>query len=188
MIIRPVCYDAFVFITHKDNPVDSLTIDQIQKIYSGEITNWKEVSGDDAKIVPYQREENSGSQTAMEKLVMKGIPMLSPDTVKVEVGMGELVDAVAEYKNSQSSLGYTYQYYIDKLYKNENIKVLLVEGISSKPENLRTGAYPFTTPYYGVIRSGDEQKTGGKFLDWMLSDEGQECIAQAGYVPLKERR
>lgn len=134
MIVRPVCYDAFVFITHRDNPVESLTVEQIQKIYSGEITNWKEVGGGDAKIITYQREKNSGSQTAMEKLVMKGIPMLSPDTVKVEMGMGALVEAVAEYKNSKSSIGYTYQYYIDKPYKNENIKVLCIEGISSEPK------------------------------------------------------
>ena len=74
MLIKPVCYDAFVFITHKDNPVDNLTIEEIQKIYSGQITNWKEVGGNDEKIRAYQREENSGSQTAMEKLVMQGIP------------------------------------------------------------------------------------------------------------------
>lgn len=185
LIVRPVCYDAFVFITHKDNPVDSLTVEQIQKIYSGKITNWQEVGGDDADIIPYQREANSGSQTAMEKLVMKGIPMLTPASVEVEAGMGELIEAVAEYDNSKSSLGYTYQFYIDKLYKNDNIKVLRVNDVSSEPENLRNEAYPFTTRYYGVIRGGDEQNTGGLFLDWMLSAEGQACIQQAGYVPLK---
>lgn len=185
LIKKPVCYDAFVFITHKDNPVDSLTVEQIQKIYSGEITNWKEVGGKDAKIIPYQREKNSGSQTAMENLVMKGKPMLKPDMIKVEMGMGMLVDAVAEYKNSEASLGYTYQYYIDRLYKNDNIKVLRINGIASSPINLRDDSYPFSTRYYGVIRSTDQDKTGGKFLDWMLSKEGQECIKQAGYVPLR---
>jgi len=173
MTITPVCHDAFVFITHRDNAVDSLTVEQIQKIYSGEITNWEEVGGKNKKI-----------QTAMENMVMKGIPMLPPEMVKVAEGMGMLVDAVGEYENSQSSIGYTYKYYIDTLYKNENIKVLKIDGIAPEPENLRNKKYPFTTNYYGVIRKEDEQKTGGKFLEWMLSPAGQKCIEQAGYIPM----
>lgn len=184
MIIEPVCYDAFVFITHKDNTVDNLTIEQIQKIYSGEITNWKDVGGNNQEIKAYQREQNSGSQTAMENLVMKGIPMLPPNMIKIAAGMGMLVDVVGEYENSQASIGYTYKYYIDTLYKNENIKVLKVNGVSPENENLKNKTYPFTTNYYGVIRKEDEQNTAGKFLKWMLSPEGQKCIEQAGYIAL----
>jgi len=182
--MRPVCYDAFVFITHKDNPVDSLSIDQIQKIYSGQITNWKDVGGRDEEIVPYQREENSGSQTAMEKQVMQGKKMLGPNTVNIVAGMGQLVETVGEYKNNTSSIGYTFKYYIDTLYKSQNIKTLKVNGVDASEENIRSGDYPFTMSYYGVIRAEDKKKTGGKFLDWMLSDEGQQCIEQAGYCPL----
>lgn len=181
----PVCYDAFVFITHKDNPVDSLTVEQIKKIYTGEITNWKDVGGKNEKIRAFQREKNSGSQTAMENLVMGGADMIDPIEVKVIEGMGMLVDAVAEYENETASLGYTYRYYIDTLYKNDNIKTVAVDGIAPTDENIRSGAYPFTTNYYGVIKEGDEETTGGLFLEWMLSDEGQKCIAQAGYIALR---
>ena len=181
----PVCYDAFVFITHKDNPVESLTVDQIKKIYTGEIKNWKEVGGKDEKIRAFQREKNSGSQTAMENLVMGGADMIDPIEVKVIEGMGVLVDAVAEYENETASLGYTYRYYIDTLYKNDNIKTIAVDGISPTDDNIRSGAYPFTTNYYAVIREGDEEAVGGQFLNWMLSDEGQQCIAQAGYISMK---
>lgn len=184
LVTRPVCYDAFVFITHKDNPVENLTIEQIQGIYTGEITRWSSLGGNPSPIVAYQREENSGSQTAMEQLVMRGKRMLPPEKVRIAAGMGMLVDAVAEYTNNTSSIGYTYKYYIDTLYKNENIKILQVNGVSPSMENLQSQAYPFTVCYYGVIRGGEEQKTGGKFLDWMVSAEGQRCIAQAGYVPL----
>jgi len=180
----PVCYDAFVFITHKDNPVDSLTVEQIKKIYTGEITNWKEVGGRNEKIRAFQREKNSGSQTAMENLVMGGSDMIDPIKVKIIAGMGGLVDAVAEYENEIASIGYTYRYYIDTLYKNDNIKTIAVNGIMPTDENIRSTAYPFTTNYYGVIRQGDEEKVGGRFLEWMLSDEGQKCIAQAGYITL----
>ena len=181
----PVCYDAFVFITHKDNPVESLTVEQIKKIYTGEITNWKDVGGKNEKIRAFQREKNSGSQTAMENLVMGGADMIDPIEVKVIEGMGVLVDAVAEYENDTASLGYTYRYYIDTLYKNDNIKTIAVNGIAPTDDNIRSGAYPFTTNYYAVIREGDEDDIGGQFLNWMLSDEGQQCIAQAGYISMK---
>ena len=180
----PICYDAFVFITHKDNPVESLTVEQIKKIYAGEIKNWNEVGGKNEKIRAFQREKNSGSQTAMENLVMGGADMIDPIEVKIIEGMGMLVDAVAEYENETASLGYTYRYYIDTLYKNDNIKTISVDGIAPTNENIRSGSYPFTTSYYGVIREGDEEEIGGQFLDWILSDEGQKCVAQAGYITL----
>ncbi len=183
-IKKAICYDAFVFITHKNNPIDTLTVEQIQQIYTGAIKNWKDVGGDYKRIKAYQREPNSGSQTAMEQLVMQGYTMCDPITVPIIVGMGELIDAVAEYENSTSAIGYTYRYYIDTLYKNDNIKVLAIDGIEPTDKNIRDGIYPFSTSYYGVIRAGDEEKTGGKFLDWILSEEGQKCVEQAGYIPV----
>ena len=146
---------------------------------------WKEVGGNDEKIRAFQREKNSGSQTAMENLVMGGSDMIDPIEVKIIVGMGELVDTVAEYENDTASLGYTYRYYIDTLYKNDNIKTIAVNGISPTDDNIRNGSYPFTTNYYGVIREGDEDAVGGQFLQWILSDEGQQCVAQAGYITLR---
>lgn len=186
LVKKPVCFDAFVFITHKDNPVGDLTVEQIQKIYSGQITNWKEVGGQDEKIVPFQREKNSGSQTAMENLVMKGLPITAAEPIQIVGGMEGLVRQVGDYQNGLGSLGYTYKFYIDTLYKSDAIKTVSVSGIAPTPENLRTGAYPFTTNYYGVIRAGEELAPGGLFLDWMLSEQGQECIAQAGYIPMAE--
>ncbi len=185
LVKKPVSYDAFVFITHKDNPIDSLTVEQIQKIYTGEIKNWKEVGGKNEQIRAFQREKNSGSQTAMENLVMCGSDMIDPIAIKVIEGMGMLVDAVAEYENETASIGYTYRYYIDTLYKNDNIKTIAVNGVSPTDENIRNGSYPFTTNYYGVIKEGDQEETGGKFLEWILSEEGQQCIKQAGYITLK---
>jgi len=183
LVTKPVCYDAFVFITHKDNPVTSLTADQIRDIYSGKITNWKDIGGRDEAIAAYQREENSGSQTAMENLVMQGTPMLPPETVKVILGMGALVETVAEYKNGEASIGYTYKFYIDNLYKNDDIKILDIDGISADDKSIMAELYPFTTRYYGVIRGGEENEAGGLFLDWMISAEGQKCIELAGYIP-----
>lgn len=184
LVYEPVCYDAFVFITHRDNPVESLTLDEVRGIYSGAIANWSEVGGEDAPITAYQREENSGSQTAMLNLVMGDTPMLDPRTITIAKGMSGLIDAVAEYQNDAASIGYTYKYYIDTLYMNENIKILQINDVAANEETIQTGRYPLTASYYGVIRGGEEAATGGLFLKWMLSPEGQACISQAGYVPL----
>jgi phosphate transport system substrate-binding protein len=186
LIIKPVCYDSFVFITHVDNPVESLTVKQIQDIYSGKITNWRTVGGKNSRIVAYQREPNSGSQTAMEEWVMKGIAMAKPPMSKIALAMGPLIDAVAGYENNTMSLGYTYKYYVDKLYKSPVIKILKVNGVMPSDENVRNNSYAFIAPYNAVIRSTDADEVGGKFLNWILSDEGQACIKQAGYVSLRD--
>ena len=73
--VTKVVNEGFVFFVNKDNKVDSLTFEEIRKIYSGEITNWSEVGGDDAEIIAYQRPENSGSQTGLYSLVMKELPV-----------------------------------------------------------------------------------------------------------------
>ncbi len=185
LVQKPVCYDAFVFITHADNPVQSLTVEQVRGIYSGEITNWQQVGGPDTDIMAYQREENSGSQTAMLNLVMQGKELVAEPNYVTD-SMSGLVQRVGNYENSMNSLGYTYKYYIDTLYKDEAIKTLAIEGVAPTNANLRSGAYPFTTNYFGIIRAGEEGGPGGLFLDWMLSEEGQRCIQQAGYIPMTE--
>ncbi|MDR0897076.1 MAG: substrate-binding domain-containing protein [Oscillospiraceae bacterium] len=183
LVVTPVCLDAFVFITHRDNPVQSLTIDQIRGIYSGQITNWREVGGADAEITAYVREANSGSQTAMEELVMQGAPIVAEPNM-LETSMDGLVHRVGEYANSAGSIGYTYRYYVDALYPNAAIKTLAVEGIAPTDATIRSGDYPFSTPYCAVYRAEDAAGVAGQFTQWMLTEEGQRCIAQAGYVPL----
>jgi len=181
---KPICRDAFVFITGKDNPVESLTLEQVRGIFSGEITNWRAVGGANKEIRAFQREPGSGSQLGMEQLVMQGTPMADPKTVKAIADMGGLIDAVAEYQNSARSIGYSYRYYIDNQYQNENIKQLKIEGVAPTDGNIISGAYPLSVEYYGVIRAGEEDGPGGLFLDWILSDEGQECVRQAGYIAM----
>jgi phosphate transport system substrate-binding protein len=183
--IEPVCYDGFVFIVHRDNPVDSLTLDEVRGIYSGDITNWKEAGGEDMPITAYQREPNSGSQTGMEQFVMQGMPMMPPQMTQTVVEMSGLIAAVAEYENGPAGIGYTYKYYVDRLYRDENIKILRINGIAPETANLASGEYPLTVGYYGVVREDDGAgSVGHRFLDWMLTGEGQSCIEQAGYVPL----
>ena len=179
----PVCYDAFVFLVNGANPVDDLSVEQIRGIYGGSVMNWQDVGGEDRVIIPWQRPKNSGSQTAMENLVMQGRTLMAVANY-ISDGMGDLVSAVGDYDNGRGSLGYSYLYYVDVLYKSGSVKVLSVDGIAPTPENLRSGAYPFTTCYWAVYRKGDEQAAA--FAAWLAGEEGQHCVAQAGYIPFTQ--
>lgn len=188
--IAPVALDAFVFIVNKGNPIDTLSVEQIRSIYSGEITNWRDVGGTDSIIMPFQREKNSGSQTAMEELVMKGEPLIDPiSTFQISTelySMGSLVERVAaEYNNTYASIGYTYQYYINNLYKNDNIKVLKIDGVEANVETVQNNEYPFYTAYYGIVRENDGPNGKGLALrEFMRSEKGQEFVALAGYYTI----
>jgi len=183
LTVEPVCYDSFVFITHIDNPVNDLTIEQIQGIYSGRITNWSDVGGEDKEITAFQRNPGSGSQVAMEEMVMRGVKLMNAPAGWYHAAMGMMIDFIAEYQNDHGSIGYSFKYYVDRLYKNPKIKIINVDGIEPNDETIKNSSYPFIASYNGVIRSLEAEGPGGKFLNWMLSEEGQKCVAQAGYVP-----
>ena len=181
--IEPIALDGFVFITHRDNPIDSLTVEQIQGIYSGKITNWKEIGGEDTEIIPYQREANSGSQTAMEQMVMSGEELMKPKIGYTISTMGGLIEKVGEYQNSTKSIGYTYLYYINNLYRSEDIKVLKIDGIYPDNENLLSGSYPFTAAYYEV-KTDKTAPEAAALYDYLLTEEGQRIVGLAGYCPV----
>ena len=184
LVMVPVCCDAFVFLVNSDNPVDSLTADQIRGIYGGGIRLWSEVGGAEGlRIEAFQRPHGSGSQTAMEELVMDGFTLAAAQDNYVAWGMDDLIRQVGNYDNAPTALGYSYLYYVNGLYRSGSVKVLAVDGIAPTDENLQSGAYPFTVNYYAVYAEGNE--TAAAFADWLISDEGQQCIAQAGYVPLR---
>ena len=107
--IAPIATEALVFVVNASNPVDSLTIEQIQGIYNGRIKNWREVGGEDIEIVPYQRDPEAGSQVAMEKLVMIGNRMTDPPTQGVPraFSMGDLIAAMKGFDGSANAIGYT---------------------------------------------------------------------------------
>ena len=95
--IDPLGRDGLVFMVNKENPVESLTVEQLHDIYTGKITNWKEVGGNDEEIMPFQRNEDSGSQTLFMKLLMKQDQPMEPQRNLLVGGMGDLIDNVAAY-------------------------------------------------------------------------------------------
>ena len=182
--VTKVVNEGFVFFLNKDNPVDSLTLEQIQKIYSGEITNWKEVGGNDEVIFAYQRPANSGSQTGMINLVMKDKKLAEPPKENIAMSMADIIDAVSNYENKTSSIGYSYYYYANTMYLSDEIKLLKVNGVEPTNETIKNGEYPILTAYYIVNRKGDLGEAES-LKENMLSSRGQKVAEQAGYVPLQ---
>ena len=181
--IVPIVKDAFVFFVNTDNPVESLTLEQIQNIYSGDIKNWKDVGGENERILAYQRPDNSGSQSGMLELVMKGKKMMKPLTETVSQTMEDIIDVISDYSNGKNAIGYSYYYYATQMYTNDKMKMLAVNGIDPTYENIKTGLYELQTQYYAVIRRNEEQNSETrKLLNAMKSERGQNVVKEAGYV------
>ena len=191
--ITPVVHEGFVFYVNKNNPIDNLTITQIQDIYSGKITNWNKVGGNDEAIVAYQRPVNSGSQTGMLDLVMKDKPLMQPISGTVQESMSSIVNIVSSYNsNEQNGIGYSYYYYATTMYQDidasvaNNIKFLEIDRVYPDSESIQTGIYPFKTSYYIVMnKNASEDSSVRKLKNAMLSDRGQAVALEANYVPVK---
>lgn len=183
--IIPTTSSAFVFIVNSKNPVDNLTLDEVVKIYKGDITNWKEVGGDEEEIIPYQRPNGSGSQTAMISLVMKDEKFMTAPMMKIEGEMGGLIDAVAEYDNSKAAIGYSYFYFVNTMYKRDTIKMIGINGVKPTIETIKNGSYPIYTNGYIAIRKDEKEDSNArKWVNAVLSERGSKIIEEAGYVPI----
>ncbi|WP_434661272.1 PstS family phosphate ABC transporter substrate-binding protein [Klebsiella sp. MISC125] len=183
LLYTPVAREAFVFITRADNPVDSLTQQQVRDIFSGKITCWCDVGGDDREIEVWQRPEGSGSQTAMLLEVMKDTPMLPAKETEVARSMSGIMRYVADYQNVRGAIGYTFRYYATKMNADKNIKLLAIDGIAPVVDNIRNGAYPYSVDFYMVTRENPTPETQ-KIVDWFVSPQGQRLVQDVGYVPL----
>lgn len=185
--ISTFAVDGLVFIVNENNPVDNLTTEQIQNIYSGKITNWSEVGGDDVEIIPFQRNEEAGSQTAMKKLVMGEIPLMEAPTEYVSGAMGDLVEVIASYNDSAAAIGYTVYYYAHDMKMADGLKMIAVDGVRPSAETIRTHEYPFINDSYVVIAAGLPDDAPAKILyDWIMSAEGQKLVTHEGYVSITD--
>ena len=184
--ITPIGVDALVFIVNEQNKVKNLTTKEIQDIYSGKITNWKELGGDDQVIEAYQRVLNSGSQTLFLNLVMKDVtPVDAPNKYRIE-GMDGLIETLASYNNSGNAIGYSVFYYAKKMYSVPGLELISVDGIMPSDETIGDGKYPFLNQYYLVIREDTKEDSETmKLYNYILSDKGKEDIKKAGYIPVK---
>ena len=189
--LTPIGREAFVFFVNSRNPVTELSVEQIQGIYTGEITNWAEVGGKNQSIRPFQRAENSGSQSALERL-MDGLPLMEPEMEDQLESMGGIIQAVASYRNYRNAIGFSFRFYATEMVSSGDIRLLALDGVEPTREAIRAGTYPLSDPFYAVTasRAGmppheERDETIAAFLAWILSDQGQYLIEQTGYVALE---
>ncbi len=182
-----VAIDALAVIVHPDNPVDQLTIQQLSDIFTGRITNWKEVGGHDAAIVILSRETNSGTHVYfLEEVVRQGdgdnTDIFAPQTLLMPSSVG----ITSELGRNVNAIGY------DGLgYVTEHEKVLAVAVDEESPyilptvETASTGTYPLARDLY-MYTAGEPTGEIATYLEWLLGAEGQEIVRQLGFVPLSE--
>ncbi|MDO5444903.1 MAG: substrate-binding domain-containing protein [Eubacteriales bacterium] len=182
--IKPFATDALIFVVNENNPVNDLSTHQIRDIYSGKITNWKDVGGEDAPIAAFQRNAGAGSQALMLKHVMGDIPMTDPVEDFVATEMGELMTAVKSYDNSANAIGYSVYYYANDMKKAAGLKILSVDGVTPSDETIADGTYPHLNPYYTAIYAGlPGDDPAAVLYSWLTSKAGCSLLQEMGYVP-----
>lgn len=166
--------DALVVVVHPTNKVANLTTEQIRGIFAGEITDWAEVGGNPAAIAVISREEGSGARKTFEDMVMDDTPITLGAIFQLSAGM--VRTAVA---HTPLGIGYISTPYLDP-----STKAVAVDGVEPTRENLETGKYPLVRPLFKVTR-GEPTGWVRKFLDFVLSPEGQKVVEQYGFMPLE---
>ncbi len=183
-----VAIDALAIITNLENPVDELSIDQLSDMYTGRITNWKEVGGKDAPIILLSRETNSGTHVYfLEEVVRRGTKenedIFAPQTLLMPSSVG----IISEVRRNPNAVGYDGLGYVDA----EHEKIISIAADSDSeyiPPTLETasaGTYPLARNLF-MYTAGEPSGQLADYLQWILSDEGQDIVAQLGFVPLVE--
>ena len=183
----PIALEGFVFVVNAENPVDTLTQQQLRDIYSGRITNWSQVGGLDEEIIPYQRNTDSGSQNYMTEF-MGDTPLMDAPTEMRPASMSGLMDVIAVNDNSRAAIGYSVYAYAADMYGNGNeIKFIRVDGVAPSKASFADGTYPLMGSNYAIFRADEpEDSPVRQMVAWMCSFEGQTAIAQAGYVTVMD--
>jgi phosphate transport system substrate-binding protein len=178
--------DAIAVVVHPSNPVHGLTVPQLSDIFSGKITNWREVGGEDRPIVLLSRESNSGTHVFfLENVVRQGRKddksLFSPDTLLMPSSEG----ISAEVRQNPNAIGY------DGLgYVTPDQKVVAVASAAGEPyvlptvETVKDGSYPIARELY-IYTVGEPQGAIRDYLDWILGPEGQAIVKRLGFVPLQ---
>ena len=183
LVYTPIGKEAFVFFANSQNPIENITVNDIKGIYSGDIRRWSELGVNGlGKIRAFQRDEGSGSQTALQNL-MGDTELMTPPKENVVSGMGGIIEMTADYKNYKNAIGYSFRFYSTEMVKNDQIKLLSINGIYPGIENIENGTYPIASEFFAVTRSDADENTKA-MVEWILSPQGQELIEKTGYTPL----
>ncbi len=169
-----LAYDGIAVIVHPNNPVADLTLEQIADIYTGKITNWKELGGDDLEIVVIGREANSGTRSGFEEIV--GVE----DACQYRQELSSNGDVIATVGGNPNAIGYASLATI-----KDSVKAVRVDGVEPSDETVKNGTYAVQRPFVLVTRTDKAlTETAQKFFDYMTSADANGVISSAGVVPV----
>lgn len=166
--------DGIALVVNPANKLEDITLQDLAKVYSGEITNWKELGGDDKAIVVIGREDGSGTRDGFESIVMGD---KEPKYAQELESTGSVINAVA---TTDGAIGYASLANVD-----ETVKALKIGGVEATEENVKSGAYEVQRPFICATLKGSDNKLVKAYLDFILSEEGQALVLAQGAVPVK---
>ena len=173
LISVPIIYDAIAVIVHRENPLENLTLDQIRKVFAGDIRRWSELGGRDRAVTLVSREEGSGTREAFQTLIMG----------KQEISLGALVQdsngAIRQVVGDDpNAIGY-----ISLGLVNDRVKAVKIDGVEPSVENIQSEKYRIVRPFLFVFKS-EPRGAAREFLDYILSPPGQKLLVQEGLVSM----
>ena len=182
LIEKPIAKDALAFMVNIKNPIENLSIEQIQGIYTGDIVNWSEVGGLNYEIHPYVRNRNSGSQEKFETMVMVGLTIM--DLPEMRVGSA-MMAPYFQLDRDSLGLAFTPFYYFTYISGTVSSKVIGVNGVPMTKENIKNGTYPYLSNVYAAVRSDiDKSSLAYRIFEFLTTEEGQAIVDESGYVPM----
>jgi len=175
-----VLFDGIAVIVSGNVPIEDITIEQLSKIYTGEITNWKDVGGDDTEIIITARDSSSGTgEYFLEEVVQLGGTMEDNDYSDMALRLQSNADIVNQVKENDDAIGYIGLGYLD-----ESLKTVTVEGIEPSIDTVKDASYPISRGLYIYAPGKDLTEIGQEYINFILSDEGQDIGLDEGFVPL----
>lgn len=178
LVDHKVCAIGFAVVVNKDVKVDSLTKEQIQKIFAGEVTNWKDLGGDDEAINVVNRTKSSGTRATFKDIIM-GSKDEKDGLGTTQDSNGAVQKALASTKGSISYLALSYVN--DDVKKDLNI--VKIDGVEASKENITTGKYSFWS-YEHMYTKGEAKGAAKAFIDYMISNDNKSVVEKLGYIPM----
>ena len=171
-----IAYDGIAVIVNPANKVTNLTLEQLKDVYTGKITNWKDLGGEDGQIVVVSREDGSGTRDAFQEIVGYKSEELVADAT-IGDGSGNIKTTVAGNKNS---IGFVSFSYVD-----DTVSAIEVNGVKPEEELAKSGEYKLSRPFLIVTKKDTLTDEGQKVIDYILSEEGQKIVEEDKLIKLK---
>jgi phosphate transport system substrate-binding protein len=175
LVMHGVAKDGVAVVVHPENQINDLTIEQLQGIYTGEITNWQAVGGADSRIMVVSREEGSGTRDCFEQTVMKPVGDEITDYALILGSNGQIRTTIA---GNKAGIGFISLGYIDS-----SVEAVALDGVSPTVETVRSGEYAISRTLW-MITDGEPDEDERAFLDFVLSKEGQRIVSDVHFIPV----